>query len=272
MEMSGDEKNSEFGNTESNSARKKRDNQYVYWFFTYNGYDVEIMEIILSVLRGECDWFIIQEETGESGNKHLQGTLKLKKKKRRTELTRLVNGPHYEVTHKVTASACYCSNKDKRTGQIWTHNFTVPETITNTFEPYGWQLKVIDIVDGPVHPRLIHWFWEPFGGVGKSELAVWLYDKRQASICMGKANDIFHVLRKEINRRKIIVFDITKEKMEHFHYSTIEQIKNGFIVSGKYDSTHVRFDRPHIICFANTPPDKTKMTSNERWDIHEINI
>lgn len=77
-------------------------------------------------------------------------------------------------------------------------------------------------------------------------------------------------MTKQKNRRHIIVFDITKDKMEHFQYSTIEQIKNGYIMSGKYDSTSLRFNKPHIIVFANTPPDKSRMTIKDRWNIVKI--
>lgn len=272
METNGDEHFPSSGNTKSEDGAKKRDNQYIYWSLTWNNYVLETLEIIFPILKCECDWYIIQEETGDAGNSHLQGTLKLKKKKRMSELKRIHHQIHWEVTQRIHASACYCSKYEKRTGKIWTHNFDVPEIIKNDFKPYGWQLEILDIISKDPDPRVINWFWSRNGGIGKSEMAVWLYDYKDALVCMGKAQDIFYLLHKEKNRRKIIVFDVTKEKMEYFHYSTIESIKNGYVVSGKYNSTCIRFNRPHIIIFANSPPDRSKMTELGRWHIVDLSI
>lgn len=258
------------GNTDSAPSAKKQQNQYIYWSFTYNGYILETIEIMLQVLKCECDWYVIQEETGESGNKHLQGTFKLKKRKRKTELIHIIHGPHYEVTQRATASVVYCSRIDKRTGCIWTHNFEIPYIPDTVFQPHGWQLQILDIISKPPHPREINWFWEPFGGVGKSEMCDWLEDYKQAQRCEGKASDVFYIIKKNPNRRNIFFFDITKENMEWFKYSTIEKIKNGRIISGKYDSDIVRFARPHVFVFANIPPDKSKMATKDRWNIQLI--
>lgn len=269
-ETNRDEHTSDFGNTKTKSDANKQENQRLYYSFTWNNYDLELIEIVFNILRHECDWYIIQEEKGEEkGTLHLQGTLKLKKRKRISELFHIHHKISWRATLKITSMAAYCSNKDKRYGKIWTHNFKIPETIINDFQPYGWQLDILDIISKPPHPRIINWFWEPNGGVGKSDMALWLYDFRNALVCMGRANDIFHVLSKS-DRKNIIVFDITKEKMEYFNYSTIEQIKNGYVMSGKYDSCILRFNRPHIFVFANCEPDYRKMTSKDRWNVIKI--
>lgn len=272
MEINGDEPSHPSGNTKAEGCADNRDSQYIYWCMTWNNYDMETMEIIFPILRHECDWYIIQEEKGESGTLHLQGTIKLKKRKRLTELKRFHHQISWRATIRIHASACYCSNKSKRHGKIWTHNFEIPDELINTFKPYGWQLEILDIIKEPEKPdgRTIHWYWSRDGGVGKSEMALWLYDYKNALVCMGKANDIFHILKKEKNRRQIFVFDVTKDKMEYFQYSTLESIKNGYIMSGKYDGSAVRFNRPHIIVFANIPPDTSRMTNKDRWHIVEI--
>lgn len=261
------------GNTEQQCNANKQDNQYVYWSFTWNNYHKEMIEIIFNVLKSECDWYIIQEEEGEEKNTpHLQGTLKLKKRKRLSELRRIYDKISWRATMKIACMAAYCSRKEKRTGRIWTLNFDIVDEIVSDFKPYGWQLEVIEILEKKPHDRIINWFWEPRGGVGKSEFAIWLFNNMNALLCMGKTSDIFHIMSKEKSRRGIFIFDITKEKMEHFQYTTIELIKNGYIISGKYDSSIVTFPRPHIIVFANTEPDRSKLTSHERWNIVKIKI
>ena len=48
-------------------------------------------------------------------------------------------------------------------------------------------------------------------------------------------------------------------------YNLIEQLKDGFFVSEKYDSRPVFMDRPMVLIFANMPPDKSKMTADRWW-------
>jgi len=49
----------------------------------------------------------------------------------------------------------------------------------------------------------------------------------------------------------------------------LESIKNGLFFSGKYESTQVVMNSPHLIIFANEPPDKSKMSA-DRWHIVRI--
>ena len=75
------------GNTDSPSAfKKEQDKQHVYWCFTINNYDLEQIERLERVFEHEVSWYIFQEETGDEGTPHLQGTLKLKNRKRLTEM------------------------------------------------------------------------------------------------------------------------------------------------------------------------------------------
>jgi hypothetical protein len=67
----------------------------------------------------------------------------------------------------------------------------------------------------------------------------------------------------------ILIFDLQRAKEDYIPYGTIEQLKNGIFFSGKYEaSTHV-INSPHVICFANYPPDKYKLSA-DRWNIIEI--
>lgn len=266
--MNRDEHIAEAGNTESASDAKKQQNQYVYWFLTWNNYDIESIEITFNILRHECDWFIMQEETGEAGNKHIQGTIKLKKRKRMTELKRINWEIHWEVTKRINASCAYCSNKDKRTGRIWTHNFTVPTQI-KVSEPYGWQLEVMDIIAQPPSDRYIYWFWEPNGNMGKTTLCRYLAVKHNAVILSGKTNDILHVVSKYAEKSNLFIINIPRCSKDHINYQAIELVKDGIFMSGKYDGKPMVIDYPYIIVFANIPPNRYEM-SEDRWVVKNI--
>lgn len=277
------------GNTEARATRrdkssslpkinKKQSIQRMYWSFTYHNYNIDTkdtieMKIFLEVLRHECKWFIIQEETGEETNKdHLQGCLYLNKSKRLSAIKKLGNNNiHWEETNKISASAYYCSRKDKRKGEIFTHNFELPyEETIEIQEPYGWQKDIIDIIEQKPDERTIHWFWEPEGGVGKSTLTKYLVVKKNALMVSGNSKDMFHAITKNPSRRKIIIFDIPRSNLEHINYPGIEHIKNGLIFSGKYDSCQTVFNKPHVIIFANEPPNLNKTLSKDKFNI--INI
>lgn len=270
METNGDSQILPLGNTEPKVDAKNRDNQYVYYSFTWNNYDLEILEIVFNVLKHECDWYIIQEELGESGTPHLQGTLKLKRKKRIEQLFKINPNISWRITIKISCMAVYCSRKDKRHGKLWTHNFDIPQTV-HVEEPYGWQLEVMDIITKPPHPRHIYWFWEPTGGIGKTELCRYLAVKHKAIILNGKTSDILHVVSKYHEKSNIYIINIPRCTKEHINYQAMELVKDGIFMSGKYDGQMIVIDRPHLIVFANQEPERHRM-SLDKWIIKEIKI
>lgn len=247
--------------------KSKQGTQYKYWFFTYNNYKVETIETIETILRNECDWYVFQEETGESGTKHLQGTICLKRKQRLSEIKKWDTEIHWENTKAVSKSIVYCSKVATRTGKIYTHNIDLPEEV-EVDEPYGWQLDVMEIIREKPDKRTIHWFWESNGCVGKTQLCKYLVVKHDALVLNGKSADMFHMLSKS-KKRKLILVDVPRSSQEFINYGAIEMIKNGLIFSGKYDGCQLVFNCPHVIVFSNQLPDMSKM-SFDRWLVHEI--
>lgn len=242
--------------------------QYIYWCFTWNNYEIEQIEILERILEHECDWYVFQEEKAPTtGTPHLQGTLKLTKRRRLSEMKKINYHCRWEPTAKISASLVYCSAEHKRTGQIWAYGIEVPEPI-ELCEPYGWQLDVINIAKDKPDKRTIHWYWEPDGNIGKSELCKWLVVNMKAVICNGKANDIYHAIVKA-RYRKIIVVDVPRENIDYVNYTALENVKNGLIFSGKYDSQQLVFNNPHVFVFANEEPRYHAMSA-DRWHVVRI--
>ena len=52
-------------------------------------------------------------------------------------------------------------------------------------------------------------------------------------------------------------------------YPALECVKDMLFFSGKYGSAMVNGPPPHVMIFANEPPDVTKL-SRDRWCIREI--
>jgi hypothetical protein len=89
----------------------------------------------------------------------------------------------------------------------------------------------------------------------------------------GKAENILHGLKTHHDEHKIypeiILVDVPRSNLDFLSYSGMEQIKNGYFFSGKYESSEIIMNSPHIICFANELPKVGKL-SIDRWKIKEI--
>lgn len=258
------------GNTRNITV--KQDIQRIFWCFTLNNYSIDDIEILETVFKSLCKWYIFQEEIGEEGTPHLQGTLSLLQKSRLTELKHINPKIHWEPTKSVKSSIAYCQKTETRRAhsKVYTFNIEIPKEI-NVEEPRGWQLQVIQIINTKPDCRSIHWFWEPNGNVGKSTLCKYLVVKHKALILTGKSSDMFHQILKCKDDPKLIICDIPRQSLEYINYGAIEQIKNGLIFSGKYEGGQRVFDPPHVICFANEPPKMSAM-SLDRWKVTEITI
>jgi len=248
--------------------QEKNTIQHKYWCFTLNNYEESDIRLLCEIMEYECEWYIFQEETGESGTPHLQGTINLSKRQRLSQLKKWHNKIHWEWTKCVKASIEYCQKYESRSGNIYYKNIIINEPI-KVIEPYGWQLDILDIIKNEPDDRTIYWFWEPYGNVGKSSLCKYLAVKHDAIVICGKGSDIKNVLIKK-KSLKLILVDIPRSNYEYFNYGTLEEIKNGMIFSGKYEGGFKVFNPPHIICFANEEPQREQLSS-DRWDVRRIN-
>lgn len=72
-------------------------------------------------------------------------------------------------------------------------------------------------------------------------------------------------------RPQVVMIDVARTNMERFNYQALEQIKNGIFFCGKYESKMVVMNIPHVVVFANEPPEQSSLSA-DRWEIQEINI
>lgn len=139
-----------------------------------------------------------------------------------------------------------------------------------------WQKALLDVVQEEPHPRRIHWIWEGKGNAGKSWMATYLAVMEKALVLdYGKKADLAYIFANQISRT--VIFDLSRttepgdndsKKLDHL-YALAELLKNGRLVTTKYNSRTVTFRPPHVIFFANFPPDMTKW-SEDRYFIKEI--
>jgi hypothetical protein len=135
-----------------------------------------------------------------------------------------------------------------------------------------WQQAIVDLVQTNPHKRHIHWYWEPNGNIGKTELCRLLCASYKAIICAGKAGDMKYQIAQLIQRDitpEIIIFDVPRSQISYLDWVGIEEIKNGLFASSKYESGMVCMNPPHVLIFANYEPP-LHVLSTDRWCVHRI--
>lgn len=133
-----------------------------------------------------------------------------------------------------------------------------------------WQQGLLDVLKEEPCPRKIHWMWEREGNVGKSWMTRYLMVSLNCTVLTeGKKADMAYIYAK--NPTKVVIFDLGRTTEDHLNgiYSLAENLKNGYIVSSKYDSCGIKFKTPHVVVFANFEPDYTKWSA-DRYNVVNI--
>lgn len=133
-----------------------------------------------------------------------------------------------------------------------------------------WQADLNTRLNGPINEREIVFIVDPLGNKGKSWFFRY-YEQNHQDNCQiilpGKKLDMAHVL--EVGKRSYL-FDCPRSKQGEFiQYDFLEQVKNGNVFSGKYESKNKRFEVPHVVIAMNEDPDMEKL-SNDRYVIIRI--
>lgn len=128
--------------------------------------------------------------------------------------------------------------------------------LDSDFVPKPWQKKVLDVLATPSNDRQIYWITDPNGGKGKSRLARHLIMEHQAVQLSGRIADMAYMYDKQ----PIVIFDITRAAAEHTDhlYTMAENLKNGIVISTKYETCQKIFKPPHVIFFSNSSWNRDK--------------
>lgn len=257
--------------------------------FTWNNYEAAHVQKCAKRLDA-LGTYIFGKEVGESGTLHLQGAVKFKQRQRFTAVKKLFadlnEGVHWEKMKGTWAAARdYCT---KEMDGDWSKLYgNCPEA--SQYAPgaqalmdlyytnvvwYPWQQEVLDVLAGPVDDRAIHWYWEPTGNVGKSFLVRYLMCQDRTVVGDGKKADAFHQVAVMMEKDPygwplIALMDIPRSDKDWVHYGALEKIKDGAFVSGKYEGLKCLYPPPHVVVFANQPPDLNAF-SEDRWRVHRV--
>ncbi len=273
----------ELGNNRS-SVRVKvsppRMTQWVKCVFTLNNYTQDDIKNFIGSSGDEVPKLCFQQE--EEACPHLQGFCVFNKKRRPVQYWEPILGharTHFEkMKGSLTQNVNYCTDLEKRIpdGFVYTRGCPKPTVLMTRELCWPIQLEIADKYikdEDPLFGRQLHWYYEEKGNWGKSQTATYMIDQMGATEVSGCKKDITLGICKLIEKQgqcpPIVLVDIPRDGAGYVSYGGLEKIKDGKFFSEKYESGMCRFNRPHIICFANEPPCYDKM-SLDRWVVFNV--
>jgi len=248
--------------------KKKQENACVKWCFTFNNYTADDILLISAKFKEICKKYVFQQEVGEQGTPHLQGSIWLLKKMRWSEF-KLPNTIYWSKMRNEEASIKYCQKSKTSVGEPFIFGFPKPIKILTNLKP--WQLEIEELTKTEPNGRTIHWYWENIGGVGKSSFCKYMFVKYGSLVIQGgKMADIMNIIfNSDMDKINTVIIDIPRNHGNKISYSAVECILNGMITNTKYETGAKAFNPPHVIVFSNFEPEINEL-SNDRWNIKEI--
>lgn len=255
-------------------SNKKQSIQATKHCFTWNNYTLENIEQLEQCFKQfkHTLKYVFQEEIGETTfTPHLQGSIWFKVKVRH-EALKLPPVIHWEHMRNEEACIAYCQKtKTAKAGSV-PYIYGFPKPLKLITPNYFWQEEILNIISNEPDDRTVHWYWSVSGRVGKSSFVKYLMaTKNCVFIDEGKKGDLMNcIFNQDMDKdNTIVVFDIPRDNGNNVSYKSIESIKNGMIFNSKYETGYKLFNPPHLIVFANSPPDKSRLSS-DRWKITQL--
>jgi len=269
----------EGGNTKtpSGSMKMARIAGAKRWPFTWNNYPENWLQKIEVGLKG-ANWIGVPE-VGESGTPHIQGYVEFPIKVRPIGYMGMPKEIHWGDENGKSArgtredNVAYCT-KNGSEGKEGNLRVPRPLKLLHADSLYEWQKEIIQIISGEPCDRKIYWYWGETN-IGKTTFAKYLSAKYGAIPLSGKAADMKNgvVQYKQASGEtpELIIIPIPKTfNYEYISYEGIEQIKDMYFYSGKYEGGVIVGNCPHIIVFANQEPPNMEALATDRWVIRQI--
>lgn len=146
-----------------------------------------------------------------------------------------------------------------------------PRPAVELFPLRSWQQCVWSTIEHEVHPRRVYFIVDEAGNAGKTWFTRYCKQHRSDvwSVRSGKKADMAMSFPRFPSPR-VVFIDVPRSKSETLQYDFIEEIKDGHLFSGKYHSTNIHFEPPHVFVMMNEHPDMTKL-SRDRYEIIHAN-
>ena len=136
-----------------------------------------------------------------------------------------------------------------------------------------WQAQLLSEIDVHGHnDRKIFWIMDERGSSGKTWFTKYMHNldpEGTAWLQNGKTHDLIKAIVDQASCLKLVLFDLCRSNEERINWDVIERVKNGMLMSTKYEVESTIIQSPTVVCFANFEPDLKKL-SMDRWVVYEI--
>lgn len=257
------------GNTENPGTKSKKTPKSVCyrWTFTINNPEIQFRDLFLHLKKISKEFYFQLEKGEKCGTLHYQGCLSLLKKENFDGMKNLLGiyNAHIDKCKEWFGSKNYCQKNETRVAGPWNQDTIIINTITNL---YDWQMECLKILQLPPDDRTIYWVYDEEGCKGKTQFCKFMAVHHGATVLgNGALKDIAYALP---DNPTIVLFNLTRCVEDHINYTAIEAIKDGMILSSKYESKMKLFNSPHVMIFSNTEPQYEAM-SKDRWKVIKLN-
>lgn len=262
-----------------NTECKKRGLQADRWLLT--SFEVDKMDQLLESLEDlDCKCYIIGREICPTTDReHLQGYVEFKRRVRPREIKALKdfkihwgdkNGKPCRKGSLRKNMVNYCA-KD---GNYKAVRCKPTRKLKHPVMDRWWQVEILKQIENEPDDRTIRWYWSDKGNLGKTTFCKYLTDKHNAVPVCGKGNDVRNAIcsyfKEWDDTPELVIFPIPRSHgSEYISYEAIENIKDMYFYSGKYEGGAVCGPCPHLYVFANFPPDIDRL-SKDRWVVTNI--
>jgi len=251
------------------------------WMFVLNNWMDQEYSILDEILSTNSWPAAVGKEVGEQGTRHLQCWIDFGRRVRPTEmklfkqrLPRLHwgddQGRPQRSKSRVDGPTYCCKDGDFK---LYNGCKRRREIIFPPMDRW-WQLEILEIIKQEPDNRTIYWYWSEHGNVGKTTFCKYLSVHHDAIPLSGKGADVRNAVCTYVKDFEdfpiLCVFPIPKSyNSEYLSYEAIENVKDMYFYSGKYEGGKVCGPCPHLFVFANFPPDETRMMV-DRWKVTNI--
>lgn len=131
-----------------------------------------------------------------------------------------------------------------------------------------WQSDLLLCLESPPHSRHIIFVHDPRGNSGKSTFCRWFlthpdWTNRCQILHPSRGVDMAYLLKPKL----VFLLDCPRASGDFIPWATIEAIKNGHVVSTKYQCQEKIFPIPHVIVFCNSMPAENVLSADRIFEI-----